>query len=75
MKHFWHSSESAARFVEGLMEHSKPDSPLTTIITREKSGDYSVQIVTIELSEDIDEKALNFYKPYVDILKDHTQDG
>lgn len=67
MKSFWPHSEAAARFVEGLMEHSEIDSPLTMTITREKSGDYSVSIVTVTLSADIDEKALSFYKPHLPI--------
>jgi hypothetical protein len=65
MTHFWHHSDQAARFVEGLAEHSKPGSALTTTIVREKSGGYSVHIVTGELSDDIAEnsEAWKFYKP------------
>ncbi len=72
MKSYWRDSETAARFVDGLAEHSKVGSPLTTIITREKSGDYSVLIVTIELSEDIDEKVRKFYEPHMPTSQKNT---
>lgn len=75
MKTYWRNSEDAARFVEGLAEHSKVGSPLTTTIVRERSGDYSVSIVTVTLSEDIDEKARNFYKPHLPTSQENTPDG
>jgi hypothetical protein len=60
----WPDSERAARFVEGLIQHSEPGSALTTTIIREKSGACSVQIVTGKLSADIEENSAewNFYK-------------
>lgn len=66
-KSYWPRSEAAARSVEGLAEHSRLGSPLTTIITPERSGEFSVQIVTVELSEDIVENSAvwNFYKPHL----------
>jgi len=75
MKSYWPHNEAAARFVEGLLEHLKIDSPVTMIITPEKSGEFSVQIVTVTLSEDIDEKALNFYKPHLPTSTVNTQAG
>lgn len=69
MKSYWINSEDAARFVGGLAEHSKLGSPLTTIITREKSEVYSVSIVTATLSGDIDERTRDFYKPHLPTQK------
>lgn len=72
---YFRHNDQAARYVEGLMEVSKPDLPLTIVIVPEKSGGCSVLIVTIELLEGIDEKTSDFYKPWLPTSTENTPVG
>lgn len=52
MKIYSYDKMGAVQFANDLLVHSKPGSPLTTIIQRDMSGAFSATIVTGELLED-----------------------
>ncbi len=55
------NSEVAVAYANELLPFFAPGSALTMTITREKSGDYSVQTVTEESSEDSEMVAAKFF--------------